>query len=376
MTAIVKKGAGRPAAAAKSNKHAQRTALPPKKGSPGAEAIAEAKADKAKGYGQMTVAELRTAAKMAGVTGYSRMAKGALLTAILEWERAAVAVADRPVTFPESSALDVALDEAFGEEDEDSANKLEYSGDCADCSTPIDVWISDGGDYRVKTNAGSDVEHECFPVVEQAEVEEIPSIPPTGLDTLSNEGKKSLSKAASFLEEAVRRGWEATKQGTQDPAHYGVTVARGTERIEIEWVGGVFQGDTCYYSHSARQPIKLRNASHAKKVMAIPAAQADEEAKKVTAHKAARPGRKSQAESTTERRKALPFDVETATDEEILAAVQNRNVAWTNEISGAVEDAYVTAGLRIQTMKSGRGITFVSATGFRTVRVSSIVSVR
>lgn len=41
MTTHVRKGAGRPAAAARTRKHAQRTALPPKAGSPGAEAIAE-----------------------------------------------------------------------------------------------------------------------------------------------------------------------------------------------------------------------------------------------------------------------------------------------------------------------------------------------
>lgn len=283
-------------------------------------------------YGAMTVAQLQAAAKLLGVgiPGLSRMAKGALLTAILEWEQAAVKVAKRPVAFPEPTAVDIALDEAL-------------------------------------------------PIIEQAEVEEILAAPVAvggGLETLDEGGKKSLAKAASFLEEAARRGWIPEKLGTQDPAHYGVTVARGGERIEIEWLGGVFQGDTCYYSHSARTPVKLRNASHAKKMMAVPAAQADQEAQKVSAHKLTRPGRKSAAEANTERRKALPFDVETATDEEVCAAVTGRGVAWTNEISGAVEDAYVTRTPTMQAGSSGRSIRFISTTGYRSVRVSSIVSVR
>lgn len=360
MTAIVKKGAGRPAAAAKSNKHAQRTPLPPKPGSVAEQAVEFGRTVPAskrngllevepKGYGQMTVAELRAEAKRLGVgiPGLSRMAKGALLTAILEWERAGVAVADRPVSFPEPAPVDVALDESF-------------------------------------------------PIKERAEVEAILAAPVGDrLETLSEEGKKSLVKAANFIEESVRRGWTPERQGTQDPAHYGVTVARGAERIEIEWMGGVFQGDTCYYSHPARTPIKLRNASHAKKVMAIPAAEADEEARKVSAHKVTRPARKSQAETISAGRKALPFDPETATDEEVIAAVSGRNVSWTNEISGNVEDAFVMATprtvkdkntgrviesierpVKIREGKSGRSIEFVSHTGFRSVRVSSIVAVR
>jgi hypothetical protein len=337
MTEIVKKGAGRPAATARSNKHAQRTPLPPKPGSIAEQAVEFGRSVpphkrngmveiEPKGYGQMTVAELRAEAKRLGVgiPGLSRMAKGALLTAILEWERAGVAVADRPVSFPEPAPIDVALDESF-------------------------------------------------PIKEQAEE---PSPAEGTLETLSEDGKKSLSKAANFLEESVRLGWSADKQGTQDPAHYGVTVARGAERIEIEWVGGVFQGDTCYYSHPARTPIKLRNASHAKKVMAIPAEKADEEARKVSAHKVTRPARKSQAETISAGRKALPFDVDTATDEEVISAVANRNVAWTNEISGAIEDAYVSSSPTIQQGTSGRSLSFVSVTGFRSVRVSSIVAVR
>lgn len=302
-------------------------------------------------YGTMTVAELRTAAKLLGVgtPGLSRMAKGALLTAILDWERAAVKVADRPVGFPEPTPLDVAIEEALPitpKEDETAAAGL--------------------------------------------------VVPLRDPETL-----KSVGKAETFIKDAADLGWVYAKGESaatvyaQTPGIYGVTVIRGSESISIEWASGVFQGDTCYYSHPARTPIKLRNASHAKKVMAIPAATADQEAQKVSAHKLTRPTRKSQAEATTERRKALPFDVDTATDEEVIAAVSGRNVSWTNEISGSVEDAYVMSQpklikdkttrqivesierpVKMRHGKSGRSLEFVSHTGFRSVRVSSIVTVR
>jgi hypothetical protein len=116
--------------------------------------------------------------------------------------------------------------------------------------------------------------------------------------------------------------------------------------------------------------------------MAIPAAVADEEARKVSAHKAARPRKDRSAETTTERRKALPFDPETATDEEVLQHVKHGSkISWTNEISGEIDSARVsrpspTGQVRIKTGKSGRSIEFLGETGFRSVRVTSLISVR
>jgi len=358
----VKKGAGRPAAAARTAKAAQ-TELPPiasekidqyakthhlspeataaAEVSPGAESPIVIDGMELRGqqrrYGVMIVAELRTVAKGLGVNGYSRMKRGELLNAILEWERAAVTVADRPVTFPEPSPVDVALDEALPTVEQILSTPPKMVGDL-----------------------------------------------PTHVGWESLKKAKSYSKAQAFIDAANALEWGAAPtQADAETDRIMVVARRGDhEVIEIEWLGGVFQGDTCYYSHSGRSAIKLRNASHAKKVMAIPPATADQEAAKVSAHKLTRPSRKSVAEATTARRKALPFDPETATDEQVLEFVAHGSVlTWTNEISGEIESARVSrpspsGRVGIKHGTSGRSVNFLGETGFRSVRVSSIVSVR
>jgi hypothetical protein len=96
MTTTVKRGAGRPAAAAKTAKHAQRN---PQTGPRPAVAVAQAIADEDRAkahlpYGQMSLQGLRKAASGLGVKGASRLNKGDLLNAVLDAERAANAEQD------------------------------------------------------------------------------------------------------------------------------------------------------------------------------------------------------------------------------------------------------------------------------------------
>jgi hypothetical protein len=372
MTTTVKKGAGRPAAAEKTNRHAQRTALPPQAGSSGAQAIdaasceggeeahfahletngecpwdhasdkvvAEARAivpDPApeKPMGERTVAELRKVASKLLVPGARAMKRGELLTAILEAEKA----------------------QASPRAQKTAAQVFEVAEKSAPATPP-----------RIgRKSAKAAPEVVC----------EKPQAPKAPAEVVG--ASKSQAKADAFVEAAAALGWAEKVRSAPDQNPYGVIVGRGNERIAISWRDGVFVGEECYHSHPARSPRKVINASAAKKIMAIPAAVADEEARKVTAHKAARPRKDRSAETTTERRKALPFDPETASDEEVIHAVSGRNVSWTNEISGSIQDAYVKGSIdeiSIQPGKSGRSIRFTSMTGFTSVRVSSIVSVR
>lgn len=380
MATTVKRGAGRPAATARTAKAAQQTALPDAKiaeyakyhrlspeateamieaaHAVKAETVEEALAawedlgdgesdevveaaraivpDPApeKPMGKKTAKELHLIAGKLGIPGHRTMKRGELLTAILKAEQAAV-------TVPAAKSPEVRATDAF------------TVAEKADKITSII------GEYLESSDPSKGVD-----------------LP----EPLSPAGQKSLDKATAFILIAEGLGWSVTKSGSAGPDHWGVIVRREpTEAIDIEWSGGVFQGDTCYYSHSGRNAIKLRNASAAKKQMAVPPAEATVAAQKVTAHKAARPGQKKAGEATTAPRKALPFDPEAATDAEIKAAVTGRSVSWTNEISGAIEDAYVVtpaANIRVTPGKSGRNIGFVSETGYRTVRVSSIVSIR
>jgi hypothetical protein len=365
MTTNVPKGAGRPAAQQRAAKHAQRTPLPPRKGSPGAEAIAARKCEggedahyahmEANGecpwnhgngeghpapapepetpMAERTVAELRKTAQALGVPGYKMLRRGDLLNAILEAEKAKAKTEERL--------------------------------------------------------SGRDLAAEVFATVEKSK----PATPAKAPKAKAAEPKaegidpgkaKSLTKAQAFLKAAEELGWERVSEEAEATVYaeledvYGVSVARGDERISIEWRAGVFVGETCYHSHPLRTPRKVINASAAKKIMAIPAAQADEEARKVSAHKSARPRRDRAGEATTTARKALPFDVETASDEEILKAVAGREITCTNSISGAEQSARVTGSRnRIVSGRNGaRAIDFNSPAGACTVRLSSIVSVR
>jgi hypothetical protein len=372
MTTNVPKGAGRATATAKRTKHAQRTPLPPKAGSPGAVAVEAAKCeggeeahfahldangecpwnhgetdsipevqravqqDSVKPMGEMTVAELRLVASKLGVPGYKVLRRGDLLNAILEAERAKTSTAER------LAGRNLA-EEAF--------KTAEKSKPARPAKEP-------------KAKAAPATEPEC--TGEQ-------NVP------LTEAQGKSMAKAEAFLEAAAALGWGEFARSAPEQETYGVIVGRGEERITISWRAGVFIGEECYHSHPGRSPRKVINASAAKKIMAIPAAQAAEEAAKVSAHKLARPRRDRSATATTAPRKALPFDPETATDEDVIRAVSGHQISWTNEISGAIDESYVKGSIdeiSIQPGKSGRSIRFTSAEGFRSVRVSSIVAIR
>lgn len=80
MATIVPKGAGRASAAARTNKHAQRTPLPPRKGQ-----VEEAKEVIA--YGEMTRPQLLVEAERLGFSPSASISKGKLLEAILQAER-------------------------------------------------------------------------------------------------------------------------------------------------------------------------------------------------------------------------------------------------------------------------------------------------
>jgi hypothetical protein len=379
MTTTVKRGAGRPAATANSNRHAQRTPLPPRpetiqdakdaiaeaaksgeatraaragarrrpKASAEAVAanIAELEAEQVKAtvteadtsgafrYGRKSVAELRARAEELGLEPPKRVTKPKLIEAIVSKERADLAEAKVDAALA-PDPLDAALDAAFSE------------------PTP-GTWAAD-----VKER----------------------------LDT------KSGAKAEAFATEALRLGWKAEGELlSEDRAT--VTATRGDERIMISWIGGVFIGDTCYYSHNGRTPIKLHNASAAKKRMAVPPAQADEEATKVTAHKATRAKASAPASAKRSGRK-LPF-TEASLDQEVLDALYGKRIYWTNTISGAEEDDRVPAEAetvrlgdgspgkrkqhhapRITEGPKGRIINFVGAAGFRSVLLASITRVR
>lgn len=249
----------------------------------------------------------------------------------------------------------------------------------------VEIGMSTGTKIRTKgplleaimkyERAGAKVDAILQPSESDVAIEEAFPLPAPEVDLTTATPTKSEAKAAAFGLEAVRLGW-AIKSLSTDGDKTTAAANRGSdaqiETITIEWISGVFTGEG-YYSHAARTPIKLRNVSAAKKQMAIPAAQAAEAASKVTAHKAVRgPARKAGSV-----KHKLPFDPETATDVEILAAIKrNAKISWTNAVSGDVESTRIGGTPTVKDGTSGRSLNFTDAAGFRSVRISSILSIR
>lgn len=333
MVTTVKRGAGRPAATSRKDKAAQRTPLPPRPGQISDEMLAHAA--HVVSLQDKTAIQLRAYAREKGykIPGLSKMAKDDVLREILA---------------AEESGEDIKT-----ERTEEEAARGRQSAQAAGKIT--------GERLAVDTKTAK-------------------AMPAKQAEKVGGNTKSEL-KAAAFAEEAINLGWTWDMQTEGESTT--VVVKRGDETLEISWLGGVFQGDTCVYQHAGRTAIKIHNASAAKKRMAVPAAEAEQEARKVTAHKAARGGvRKSSV--TTRRARELPF-TEASLDQEVLDALCGRTITWVNGTSGTEDSARIpqpsdvkklTNAPKIGEGNRGRHITFNSASGARTVLLSSIIEVR
>jgi hypothetical protein len=402
MTNVVVKGTNRPAAAARTRKHAQRTPLPPREG------ITEEMLTQARHVAElqgMTVPEMRRYAVENSISIPSRISKADLLKAILlaEEEKAKpVEVESKPVEVDRSGetpeaeyrrlcALPISLRTAEQREriralrTEVIERNCAVSADVASRATSVaeeatteaeapeatgqtsEATTEQQGPSRVNVveiaTKRAEKEQKAAKPAKAAKPRETRSMARTKLleerkaekataakvptqraseeskpVEKSSEGTKSEAKAAAFIMSAKELGWDAKEQVTEGELT-SVTVARGDERIEISWQAGVFVGETCLYYHPGRNAIKVHNASAAKKRMAMTPEASHAEASKVAAHRATRtPGSKP-----TERKpRALPFS-ETSLDQEVIDAVRGKTIVWTNSISGRQEEARVPA---------------------------------
>lgn len=208
----------------------------------------------------------------------------------------------------------------------------------------------------------------------------------------------SVVKATDFAGAAKALGWETAVWWEGD--HSKVLAERGSEGIQIEWVGGVFQPESCNYRRGDGNAVRLRNAAAAKARMAVTAEEAEKEASRVRKFRTERaPGTPRPASAP---RRALPEGWETMLDGDVLSAVQGRKIAWVNRVSGLEEEDFVRvvesvrvkqtfsttttvetkaalpslAAPKIHEGPSGRVLHFLGAFGFRCVLVSQIVRVR
>lgn len=196
--------------------------------------------------------------------------------------------------------------------------------------------------------------------------------PATSTPTARDGAKQPSAKADDFIAAAAGSGWDADHSVTGTSVRTDVvTVQRGEEAITIEWQNGVFM-PACIYRRPDGSTAKVRNASHAKQIMAAPAPTAQQ----LGARRAVRERMTGKGEVRIPVR-TLPFDMELMTDAELAEALRGCKLVWINSISGTEEsdiipppsNCYVAEGF------SGRQIHFNGPTGARSVRISSIIHV-
>lgn len=398
MTNVVVKGTNRPAAAARTAKHAQRTPLPPKHG------VTEEMLAQARHVAElqgMTVPQLRAYAKDHSITVPSKIGKAALFHLVLEASQAKPveveqpAEAQRPSETPEAEyrrlcALPISLRTAeqreriralkaevierncavsadvasratsVADEATTEAEAPETTGQTSEATmeqqSPARVNVVEIATKRAEKEQRAEAEkpaakkaskpRETRAMARTKLVEErkakaaeakVPAQRAPEADGPVVLRTKSQEKAGAFILAAQGLGWEATRNETEGD-FTSVTVARGEERIEISWQAGVFIGETCLYYHPGRNAIKVHNASAAKKRMAMTPEECAQEAGKVAAHRARTAPR--EAKKGKRAGSGLPF-TEASLDDEVISAVRGKTITWTNSISGKEETARV-----------------------------------
>lgn len=187
---------------------------------------------------------------------------------------------------------------------------------------------------------------------------------------------RSKAKAAAFAAEAVALGWEVGKAIVGGAAE--VTATRGAEIMIQAWTNGVWDWNVSFYGFGDRT-TKPRNASGAIKLLKRSPEEAGAEAAKVASN---RHFRKAEPKDLTERledaRKALPFDPELASDEEVAGILAGQALKWYNRISRGTEAALVgRGGIRFTFLPNGERVAnfCCPVTGYRSCLVTAILRV-
>lgn len=340
----VKRGAGRPAAAARTAKHAQRNPQPSShttdllkvEAAKAAQMVSDQK--DANPYGRMTVPELRARLQTMNGThhklGLSRLNKGQLMSAILEAERVAARAA-------EYEAANAEQDQIAQSEDAPSGAYVPSAPAVVAATEPASA-TPDGGD------------------------------------------PKGRAKADRLQNELYPHGW-AFSARNYDGDRVEAVLVRGSEVLTVVWNGGVFNYEETGHLVADRH-TKVRNVSAAVRLGQRPAAAAESDLGRVVANKRFKPAVPRGVPAN--RRKALEgLDLATATTEELLGRLAGMTVEWINRVSHSTEVATISTDpkfFRVDDREDGRVLQFAAGeivkgrfvgTGFRAARLDQIVRV-
>lgn len=140
-----------------------------------------------------------------------------------------------------------------------------------------------------------------------------------------------------------------------------LTLTRGDESMQITWDGRGSLVHPLVYTLSGIKEVKLRNVAAALRVIA--------DKPNYTRRVGVR--RERQAPAVPEN-VPLPFDIELATDEEIIKAVRGKKLTWLNEMAGEYETGMVPDAKRVEVPDGNGGRKFVRRTSRNiTMSVSS-----
>lgn len=189
----------------------------------------------------------------------------------------------------------------------------------------------------------------------------------------------SEAKAQAFAAESEALGWTATV--THDTGVYEVRSTRGDEELVLHWADGKFIEDARY--SCGGRVVSVRNASAAKKKMAVPASDALASNAKVVKGNGSGPRKPRLSLADEEERyyAPLPFDPAETSDLDVLAAVVGRTLVWRNTATRSDEEARIGPPPQRQlgiVVKNGRRILTFCAEGgpFRSIYLDAILEVR
>lgn len=202
------------------------------------------------------------------------------------------------------------------------------------------------------------------------------------------------SKAEGFCADAKSAGWETTV--TRDGDKTVVVAIRDKEKLSISWRGNACLNETTYEIDGDQR--KLRNAAAARRQLTGEATP-PRQGKAVNGHvvrsanaseKTTKKAKPEPFKSQPRPAKRLPFDLDSATDAEILKAVIGKKITWKNSQTGNYDSARVMSRPNQKHLKMNRNrfgercITWAEADndrpdraggGFRSVKLSAIISI-
>lgn len=328
MTVTASKHGLRKAAQERTTRHAQRTPLPPRGG-----VIPVEVPDYAEAYGRMTQPQLRKALlEKFGQKSANDCPKGKLLEVILRKER------------------------------EQRAEATQGKGQTQRRSATSDqMKAPETREDRIRAAQAKKL------AKRQAEDAALPG------------DSRSTAKAAPIREVMIANGWSTTlipaEDTTAEEDVWELTGKRGDEVLWISWTQGTLTVEPMPSYTIVDRTIKLRNASAVRQHATRAPEVGTKELARVSSNRFFR------KRPTEPKRLKLPFDPALATDEEVLAALTGKAVAWHNRHREIEESAIV--GVRggkqpveLRPYEGERVLWFCCPqTGFRTFRLSALTKV-